>query len=113
MNQPVLEMEKSVSSHGSSECNSLLFDYVRTGTGTQISAQYQLVMVKTIFQNCFQFEGEDDHKNTGTFGCTALVMREVIWENPFCSEFKTLLSRCIYIWHYQRINFVINLFLHV
>lgn len=99
VNQHVLELVKSISSHGSSGCNSLLFDSVRTGTGSQISAQYQLVMVKVIFQICFQFEGEDDQKDTGTFGCKALVMQKNIWENPFCSEFKTLILRCIYIWH--------------
>lgn len=107
------KMVKNVSSPGFSECNSQLFDYVHTGTGTQISAQYQLVMVKIIFQNCFQPEGEDDQKDTGTSGCKALMMQENIRENPFCSELKTLISRCIYIWHYQRTNFVINLFLHV
>lgn len=78
MNQHVLELVKSISSHGSSGSNSLLFDYVRTGTGSQISAQYHLVMVKIVFQICFQFEGEDDQKDTGTFGCKALVMQKNI-----------------------------------
>lgn len=61
----------------------------------------------------FQFEGEDDEKDTGTSGWKELLTQENIREDPFCPEFRTLLSRCTCICHYQRINFVINLFLHV
>lgn len=89
MNLPVLETVKSISSHGSLECSSLLlFDCVHPATGPKAFTQYLLVAEKIIFQNCPQFEVRMTERTQGLLDAKLLSGRKIFGKTLFALNSK-------------------------